>query len=55
MSGTGVFDSAGANAGAVETKTAHIDADLQAVVDAWPALTEAVKADILAMVKTAVD
>ncbi len=29
------------------------DADLQAVIDAWPTLPEAVKADIVAMVKAA--
>lgn len=37
--------------GAVETKNAHTDADLQAVIDAWPDLPEAVKADIVEMVR----
>jgi len=39
--------------GAVETKTAHVDPNLQAVIDAWPALPEAVKTDILTAVKAA--
>jgi hypothetical protein len=32
----------------------NADTDLAAVVDAWPALPEAIKADILAMVRSAV-
>ena len=50
---TGVSENAGADAGAVETKNAHDDADLQAIVDAWPTLPEAIKAGILAMVTAA--
>jgi len=45
------LENAGANAGALETKLRHIDADLQAVIDAWPDLPEAVKSDIVAMVE----
>jgi len=30
-----------------------IDTDLQAIIDAWPALPEAVKVDIVAIVKAA--
>ena len=48
---TGILENAGANAGALETKLRHIDADLQAVIDAWPDLPEAVKSDIVAMVE----
>ena len=44
---------AGADAGAVETKREHLAPDLQALIDAWPALPEAIKAGILAMVKAA--
>ena len=43
----------GSISAAVETKNAHFDADLQAIIDAWPGLPEAVKAGILAMVKAA--
>ena len=43
----------GANAGAVETKREHQDPDLQAIIDAWPNLPDAVKAGIVAMVRTA--
>jgi len=50
---THVSDSAGADAGAVETKTAHDDGDLQAIIDAWPTLPDAIRAGILAMVKAA--
>ncbi len=49
----GVSEGAGADAGAVETKNAHGDPDLQAVVTAWPDLPDEVKADIVAMVKGA--
>ncbi len=38
---------------AVETKTMHFEPDLQAVIDAWQDLPEAIKAGILAMVRTA--
>jgi hypothetical protein len=34
---------------------AHLDADLEAVIEAWPNLPESDKADILAMVKSAGD
>jgi hypothetical protein len=45
--------SAGADAGAVETKNAHADPDLQAIIDAWPSLPEAIRAGILAVAKAA--
>jgi len=38
---------------AVEPKTSHIDPDLQAIIDAWPALADEVKANILAAVRVA--
>jgi hypothetical protein len=50
---TGISADAGANAGAVETKTAHIGPDLQGIIDAWPALPDAIKAGILAMIRAA--
>lgn len=39
--------------GAIEPETPPVDADLAAVIDAWPTLPEAVKAGILAMVSAA--
>ena len=50
---TGISADAGADAGAVETKRQQFGPDLQALIDAWPALPEAIKAGILAMVKAA--
>jgi hypothetical protein len=47
----GFLDDAGADAGAVETKTAHFEPDLQAVIDGWQDLPEAIKTGILAMVR----
>jgi hypothetical protein len=38
---------------AVETKTSHISPDLQAVIDQWSNLPDAIKAGILAMVAAA--
>ena len=52
---TGISENAGADAGAVETKTAHDDPDLQAIIDAWPTLPEAIKVAILATVKAGVE
>jgi hypothetical protein len=43
----------GADAGALETKTAQHGPDLQAVIDAWQYLPEAIRAGILAMVRAA--
>ena len=48
-----ISEGTGADAGAVETKNAHDDADLQAIMDAWPDLPEAIKAGIMAMVTAA--
>ena len=42
-----------ADAGAVETKREQFAPELQALIDAWPALPDAMKAGILAMVKAA--
>jgi hypothetical protein len=47
------FANVAANLAAVETKPEALDADLAAVVKAWPMLPAAVKAGILAMVKAA--
>ena len=38
---------------AVKTKTLHFAPDLQAVIDVWPDLPDAIKAGILAMVAAA--
>jgi hypothetical protein len=43
----------GARGGAQNAKTPTIDAALAAVIDAWPALPEAIRAGILAMVRAA--
>ena len=48
-----ISETCGANAGAVETKTTQIPSDLQALIDAWPALPNAMRAGIVAMVKAA--
>lgn len=44
-----------AKSDASDHKTAATDPDLRAVVDAWPMLPDAVKAGILAMVRTSID
>jgi hypothetical protein len=40
---------------AVETKPAHIAPDLQAIIDAWPTLPEAIRTGILAMIRAAAE
>jgi integrase len=50
---TGISGNAGADAGAIEMKSAHDDADLGVIIDAWPTLPEAIRSSILAMVKAA--
>ncbi len=50
---TALSENTGANAGAVETKTGRDNPDLQAVIDAWQDLPNAVKAGIVAMVQAA--
>ncbi|MFH1998074.1 MAG: hypothetical protein ABIK28_00270 [Planctomycetota bacterium] len=47
------FNQGGAECGAVDAQSDPIDADLLAIIDAWPVLPEAVKANIVAMVKAA--
>jgi hypothetical protein len=46
-------DQSGAECGALEARDAPSDLDLAAVVDAWPALPDAIKAGILAMIRAA--
>jgi len=46
-------DAVGANEAAQETKLERLSPDLQALIDAWPALPDAIKAGILAMVRAA--
>ena len=43
----------GTECGTVDAKTDVIDPDLQAIIDAWPTLSSAVKAGVLAMVTAA--
>jgi len=49
---TPISDRAGADARALETKNVHDDPHLQAIIDVWPDLPEAIRAGILAMVKS---
>jgi len=42
--------SGGAESGAVGAHSGGIDADLRAIIDAWPMLSESTKAEILAIV-----
>ena len=44
---------AGPVAGPVKTKTCSPDADLQAVINAWPELPDAIRAGIVAIVRAA--
>ena len=50
--GTGEFQGQG---GAESGARSRIDLDLQAIIDAWPSLTEVIKAGILAMVRASGD
>ena len=42
-----------AESGAIVAENAPVDPDLQAIIERWPDLPEAMKADIVAMVKAA--
>jgi hypothetical protein len=50
---TATSPTGGAESGALGAREAPIDPSLAAVVDAWPALPDAIKAGILAMVLAA--
>jgi len=50
---TWVSDQSGAECGAVVARKADSDPGLAAVVEAWPKLPEAIRADILAMIRAA--
>jgi hypothetical protein len=50
---TGVSGDSGAESGALDAENGPKDAELGAVIDTWPTLPEAIKAGILAMVRTA--
>ena len=50
---TGPWPESGAESGALSGESTPTDANLQAVVDAWPSLPDPVKAGILAMVTAA--
>jgi hypothetical protein len=47
---TPVFQTGGANSGALSPDFVEIDPDLQRIVNAWPTLPEAMRAGILAMI-----
>ncbi|TWU06886.1 hypothetical protein CA54_52880 [Symmachiella macrocystis] len=46
-------DQSGAESGALNVQNAPTDPDLQVIIDAWPALPEAIKVGILAMIRAA--
>ena len=46
-------DQSGAESGSVGAPNAPLDPNLELVIDRWPALSEAVKADIVALVQRA--
>ena len=50
---TRIPESSGAESGAVGGEIVPIDPDLQRIIEAWPRLTDAARADILAMVNAA--
>lgn len=50
---TQVTNQSGAESGALGAREAPIDPELAAVVEAWPALPDAIKAGILAMIRAA--
>jgi len=47
----GRFNRTGPETGPVKTKPRSSDADLQAVIEAWPTLPDAIRAGILAMIR----
>ena len=49
----GVSDQSGAECGALGAREAPLDPELAAVVDAWPALPEAIEAGNPAMIRAA--
>jgi hypothetical protein len=48
---SGFLESRGAESGALGTQGGVLDPELRAIVDAWPALPEPIKAGILAMIR----
>ncbi len=48
---TAVADESGAECGALGAENVLIDQELQAIIDAWPSLSDDVKASILAMAR----
>jgi hypothetical protein len=49
----GVLQERAAKSGAVGGENCNVDADLAEVVEAWPALPDAAKATVLAIVRSA--
>ncbi len=50
---SGFSESGGAKSGALGAQGGAIAPELRTIIDAWPALPDAIKAGILAMVRTA--
>ena len=50
---TPIASTGGAESGALQDETEAVDPDLAAIAEAWPMLPEAIRAGIMAMVRTA--
>jgi hypothetical protein len=50
---TAITHESGAQSGALGARVAPLDADLAAVVDAWPTLPEAIRDCMLSMIRAA--
>ena len=50
---TGGSDQGGAECGALDARKSDLPPDLEAVVEAWPRLPDAIRAGILAMIRAA--
>jgi len=48
---TAIVDQSGAECGALSPENASIAPELQAIIDAWPSLSDNVKASVLALVR----
>ena len=50
---TAILGCGGAESGALGVRQAHVDTELSTLIDAWPELSEAIKAGILALIRVA--
>jgi hypothetical protein len=49
-----LFETGGAESGAVGTQSGSVDCDLQVLITAWPTLSDSVKSEILKLVRNGV-